>query len=153
MTTRSIKEFLDRNSVSHSCIPHPQTYTAQRTAQVTHIKGMELAKTVVVKIDGKACMAVLPAHYHIDLEKLKAATGAQRLDIAREEDLQKLFPDCETGAMPPLGNLYGMDVWVQEDLTRDEQIAFNAGTHTEVIRMSYRDYDELVHPTVADFSS
>ena len=153
MATQLIKEYLDRNSVPHSSVLHAQTYTAQRTAQATHIKGRELAKTVVVNVDGRVCMAVLPAHYHVDLEKLKSATGAEQLDLAREEDLKKLFPDCETGAMPPFGNLYGMDVWVQEDLTQDKLIAFNAGTHTEVIRMNYRDFEALVHPAVANFAS
>lgn len=153
MATRVIEEFLDRNSIPHTSIPHPQAYTAQRTAQVAHIKGKELAKTVIVKVDGRVCMAVLPAHYHVDLEKLKAATGARQLDLAKEEDLRKLFPDCETGAMPPFGNLYGMDVWVQEDLTRDKQIAFNGGTHTELICMNYQDFEALVHPAVANFAS
>jgi len=153
MATQLIKEFLDRNSIPHSSVLHSQTYTAQRTAQVTHIKGKELAKTVVVNVDGRVCMAVVPAHYHVNLDKLKSVTGAKQLDLAREEDLKKLFPDCETGAMPPFGNLYGMDVWVQEDLTRDKQIAFNAGTHTELIRMSYRDFENLVHPAVANFAS
>lgn len=153
MATQLIKEFLDQNAIPHRSVPHPQTYTAQRTAQVTHIKGREFAKTVIVKVDGRICMAVLPAHHHVDVDKLRSATGAKQLDLAREDDLRKLFPDCETGAMPPFGNLYGMDVWVQEDLTRDEQIAFNAGTHTELIRMSYRDFEKLVHPEVADFAS
>jgi Ala-tRNA(Pro) deacylase len=153
MATQIVKEFLDRNSVPHSSITHPQTYTAQRTAQVTHIKGKELAKTVIVNVDGRVCMAVVPAHYHVNLDKLRSVTGARRLDLAREDDLKRLFPDCETGAMPPFGNLYGMDVWVQEDLARDRQIAFNAGTHTEVIRMSYRDFENLVHPEIADFAS
>lgn len=152
MATRLITEYLDRRSVPHSMIQHPQTFTAQRTAQVTHIKGKELAKTVVVRVDGRMCMAVLPAHYHLDKERLKAAIGGRTLDLAREEDLNVLFPDCETGAMPPFGNLYGMDVWVQEELTRDKQIAFNAGSHTELIRMSYRDFDALVHPSVANFA-
>lgn len=153
MATQIVKDFLDQHAIPHSSVPHPQTFTAQRTAQVTHIKGREFAKTVVVKVDGRVCMAVLPAHHHLDVEKLRSVTGAKHLDLAREEDLKKLFPDCETGAMPPFGNLYGMDVWVQEDLARDEQIAFNAGTHTELIRMSYRDFENLVHPAVADFAS
>ncbi len=153
MATQLVKDYLDRNSVPHSSVPHPQTYTAQRTAQVAHIKGREFAKTVIVKVDGRICMAVIPAHCHVDLTKLKSATGAKHLDLAHEEDIRKLFPDCETGAMPPFGNLYGMDVRVQEDLTHDAQIAFNAGTHTELIRMSYRDFANLVHPEVANFAS
>jgi Ala-tRNA(Pro) deacylase len=153
MATQLIRDYLDLNAIPHSSVPHPQTFTAQRTAQVAHIKGKEFAKTVIVKVDGRVCMAVLPAHCHVDVERLKSVTGARHLDLAREDDLKKLFPDCETGAMPPFGNLYGMEVWVHEDLTRDEQIAFNAGTHTELIRMSYRDYEELVHPVVADFAS
>lgn len=153
MTTHELKEYLDRNNVVHVSIEHPQTFTAQRTAQVTHIRGREMAKTVVLNMDGRACMAVLPAHYHVDFDKFRMLTGAETVELVKERELQKLFPDCETGAMPPFGNLYGMEVWVQDELSKDNEIAFNAGTHTEVMRMPWRDYENLVHPVIGDFAT
>ncbi|MDX9754048.1 MAG: YbaK/EbsC family protein [bacterium] len=146
------KEFLQRHHIAYTTIPHPPAYTAQEIAAEAHIPGKEMAKTVMVKLDGKLAMLVLPATTKIDFNRLKQCTGAQEVELARESEFLPLFPDCETGAMPPFGDLYGVDVMVADRLAEDEEIAFNAGTHRELIRMSYQDFCNLVHPTILHFS-
>jgi Ala-tRNA(Pro) deacylase len=153
MVASQIKEFLDDRRVPYEVIPHSPAYTAQGVAAAAHVKGLELAKTVIVKVDGAFAMAVLPAPYKVDFDKLKAAIGSDQVDLASEAEFQSLFPDCELGAMPPFGNLYGIDVYVAQSLTQDEQIAFNAGTHTDLIRMAYRDFEGLVKPKILRFSA
>jgi Ala-tRNA(Pro) deacylase len=132
---------------------HSKAYTAQGIAAVSHIPGKYLAKSVIVKLDGALAMAVLPASYQVDLTALKKAVGVKDAELASEREFKQHFPDCETGAMPPFGNLYGIPVYVDESLTEDEEIAFNAGSHHELIRMSYLDFDRLVRPEVMSFSS
>lgn len=153
MTVRRLREFLDENKVKYMVISHSLAYTAQEIAASAHISGQELAKTVVVKIDGEMALAVLPATYKIDFDLLKQATGAKKLELASEREFTDRFPECETGAMPPFGNLYGMDVFVAETLTEDEEIAFNAGSHTELVKLAYKDFERLVKPKVVRFSS
>jgi Ala-tRNA(Pro) deacylase len=114
---------------------------------------MEVAKTVMIKVDGELAMAVVPASRDVDLEMLEAALGADRVRLTGESHFKRRFPDCETGAMPPFGNLYGMKVYVDEALTRDPEIAFEAGNHCEAIRMSYLDFAKLVRPEVLSFST
>ena len=133
-------------------ISHSPAFTAQEVAASAHVPGKEMVKTVMVKIDGTMAMAVLPAPYKVDLEELRRATGAETVDLASEEEFKELFPECEVGAMPPFGNLYGMNVFMAASLTEDEQIAFNAGTHTELIKMSFADYVDLVEPVELRFS-
>ena len=111
-----------------------------------------MVKTVMVKINGKMAMAILPASYHVDFNMLKEITGEENLRLASESEFKDMFPDCEVGAMPPFGNLYGMEVYAALSLTDDEEIAFNAGTHTEVIRMEYKDFERLVKPKILKFS-
>ncbi len=152
MPNEQVKALLDRQHIAYRSIMHPMTFTAQQTAQVTHIKGHEMAKTVVVRLDGRPAMVVVPAPRHVDLERLKAQTGAEDVELADEQEFRGEFPGCEVGAMPPLGNLYGMPVFVEEELAEDPEIAFNAGTHTEVIRMAYRDFERLVHPRLGAFA-
>lgn len=153
MPAAKFKEFLDKNGVKYATITHWPAYTAQEIASMTHIKGQEFAKTVVVKINGQLAMAVLPASYKVDLCDLKAATGATTIALASEAEFRGKFPECETGAMPPFGLLYGMPVLVDESLSRDKEIAFNAGTHSELIRLSYRDFERLIEPIVMRFAS
>ena len=148
MPAKKLKEFLESQHVSFTCIPHKLTYTAQETAEAAHVPGYELAKTIMVQLDGKMAMMVVPATHKIVLQDLREITGAGRVRFASEEEFQSLFPDCEPGAMPPFGNLYGVDVFVAPGLAADEEIAFNAGTHTEVIKMHYADFERLVHPKV-----
>jgi len=153
MPLTKIKEFLDKNNVKYVIVQHSPAYTAQEIAANAHISGRELAKTVMIKIDGKIAMAVLPANFKISFEQLKDALGAENVRLAYEQEFMDKFPDCEVGAMPPFGNLYGMDVYVAESLTEDEEIAFNACSHSELIKMKYKDFEKLVHPKVMRFSS
>lgn len=134
-------------------ISHSRAYTAQGIAALTHISGKELAKTVIMKVDDTLAMAVLPASYNVDLSLLKAAAGAKTVALAGETEFKDQFPGCETGAMPPFGNLYGMPVLAEECLAKDKEIAFNAGTHSELIRLSWEDFVRLVRPRVLKFSS
>lgn len=152
MPVKKLREFLDRYNIKYVTISHSQAFTAQQIAASAHIPGKELAKTVMVKLDGKMAMAVLPASFQVDFDLLKEATGAGRVELAEEEEFKFLFPQCEIGAMPPFGNLYDMDVYVAETLTEDKEIAFNAGSHTELIRMAYSDFERLVKPKVMAFS-
>jgi Ala-tRNA(Pro) deacylase len=148
MPTRKLRDYLDQHEIQYVTISHSPAYTAQRIAELTRIPGKELAKTVIVKIDDKFAMAVLPASRRVNLEHLKEAIGADEVSLSSETEFNELFPDCEVGAMPPFGNLYDMGVYVAEQLTEDEEIAFNAGTHSELVKMSYNDYANLVTPQV-----
>ena len=148
MPSKRIKIFLDDRAVKYVKITHSPAYTAQEIAESAHIHGKELAKTIIVLIDGKMAMAVLPAMYSIGFDNFRKSIGATTVELASEEQFKNAFPDCEVGAMPPFGNLYGMDVYVDDHLTKDKEIAFNAGTHFELIRMSYEDFAKLVNPKV-----
>ena len=150
---KELQELLDKQNIKYVAISHSLAYTAQETAELAHVSGKEMAKTVIMKIDGALAMAVLPGSCLIDVSALKSAIGAQTVEVAREPEFSDRFPGCETGAMPPFGNLYGMLVFVDESLTKDKEIAFNAGTHNELIRLSYADFELLVKPTVLNFAS
>ena len=152
MPVEKLKNFLDEHKVKYVSIKHSEAFTAQEIAASAHIPGKELAKTVMVEIDGKMAMAVVPASYHVDFRLFEKESGAERVSLATEESFKEMFPDCEPGAMPPFGNLYDMDVYVAKSLTDDEKIFFNAGNHTELIKLSYEDYQELVNPKILQFS-
>lgn len=153
MPVKKLKEFLDKENIKYVSIVHSPAYTAQEVAASAHITGKELAKTVIVQLDGQKAMAVLPANRKIVLQDLREVTGADQVKFVPEDDFKKQFPDCETGAMPPFGNLYGMEVFVAESLTRNEEIVFNAGSHTEVIKLAYHDFERLVRPNVMSFTT
>ena len=152
MTVRKIQEFLDSHNIRYITITHSVAYTAQGTASVAHVPGKELAKTVIVKMNEDLVMAVVPASFQINLGAFKKWARTEDVRLAREDEFRMRFPDCEVGAMPPFGNLYGMAVYVDETLTRDTEIAFNAGSHRELIRLSYEDFDRLVQPTILNFA-
>ncbi len=152
MPAKKLKAVLDEYKVRYITIRHSSAYTAQEIASKAHISGKELAKTIIIKIEGKLAMAVLPASYQIDFKQLEQAFGTRKISMATEEEFKYFFPDCEVGAMPPFGNLYDMEVYVAETLAEDETIAFNAGTHTELIQMQYADFHRMVHPQVLKFS-
>ena len=153
MLARSVKEYLDRQHIPYTTIRHRPYYTAQQVAEAAHVSGKTLAKTVMIKLDGKMVMAVVPAAYHVNFRLLKEATGATEIELAREDEFMELFPDFETGAIPPFGNLYGLDVYVAESLAEDEEIAFSAGTHTDLVKMTYATFARLVQPKVLKFST
>ena len=140
MPVQTLQAFLDSQNIRYLTISHSLAYTAQEIAASAHIPGKEVAKTVMVKIDGTMAMAVLPAPDKVDFNRLKEAARAGTVELAGEREFQDRFPECEVGAMPPFGNLYDMDVFVAENLAEDEEIAFNAGTHTELMRMAYSDF-------------
>jgi Ala-tRNA(Pro) deacylase len=149
MSVKKLREFLDANGVKYVAINHSAAYTAQEIAASAHVRGKELAKTVIVTLDGRMAMVVLPASHKIGFDLLQKASGAGNAQLAGEGAFRDMFPGCEVGAMPPFGNLYGMDVYVSPMLAKDEEIAFNAGSHTELIRLAYKDFERLVQPKVA----
>ncbi len=153
MPLTQLMRFLDDNDVAFETISHVQAFTAQEIAQVAHVPGKEVAKTVLVKLDGTLAMVVLPAPDRVSPERLRDATGAHEVELASEADFEDRFPGCEVGAMPPFGNLWGLTVFVDERLREDEQIAFNAGTHTELVRLAYGDFERVVEPVVARLST
>jgi Ala-tRNA(Pro) deacylase len=153
MPVQKLKEFLDANKVKYITVSHSPAYTAQELAAQAHVPGKEWAKTVVVKLDGKMAMAVIPAAHRVVFDLLRQAAGAREAALASESEFAKAFPGCEVGAMPPFGNLYGMDVYVSEELAGDEEISFNAGSFTELIRLPYREFERLVKPRTARISA
>ena len=138
---------LDENKTNYEILRHPEAFTAQRLAEVEHVKGRRHAKVVMVKSGGKHLMVVLPAEHLIDLEKLAKIVGKD-VSLENEEKFESLFPDCAVGAMPPFGNLYGVPTYVDKSLAKEDYIVFEAGTHTEAIKLSYHDYEKIVKPQV-----
>jgi Ala-tRNA(Pro) deacylase len=152
MPLTKLREFLDSHNVKYLVISHSIAYTAQGIAALVHLSGKKLAKTVMVRIDGKLAMAVVPASFHVDLDLLRNAASAQTVEVATEREFKDAFPDCETGAMPPFGNLYDMDVFADASLAENEEITFNAGTHRELVRMAWADVVRLVNPKVVNLT-
>jgi Ala-tRNA(Pro) deacylase len=152
MVAKRVKDFLDREKVRYTAIAHAITYTATRTARSAGVAPQDFAKTVIVDLDGRLAMAVLPASESLDLKLLKKATGAKHVRLALESEFDRWFPGCEPGAMPPFGNLYGLEVFVARSLAADERIAFNAGSHAELLSIDYNDFARLVQPIVATLS-
>lgn len=151
MSVEKLRKFLDDHKVKYVSIAHSPAYTAQEIAASAHIPGKELAKAVMVKLDGKLAMAVLPASFQVDFDRLKAGTGASTVELATELEFKDQFSDCEVGAMPPFGNLYGLNVYVSKALAEDNEIVFNAGSHTELIKLPYADFSRLANPNVIEF--
>jgi Ala-tRNA(Pro) deacylase len=151
MPATKLKKYLDENRVRYITIQHSVAFTSQEVAAKMHIHGWELAKTTILKADGALLMAVLPAPCKVDLERMRRAINAKTVTIAAEEEFRTRFPECELGAMPPFGNLYDIPVYVDEQLAEDPSIVFNAGTHTEAIRMDFKDFARLVKPKVLSF--
>ena len=147
-----LREFLDQQGVRYEVSSHRQAFTAQEVAEAQHVKGKEVAKVVMLRSGGDFLMAVLPAPFRVDLDRAKAALGKSNLTLATEQEFANLFPQCEPGAMPPFGNLYGLPVYVDPTLARDETIVFNAGTHTQTVKMKYADFARLVQPKVVSIA-
>lgn len=153
MVLRQLRQFLDQHHARHVVISHSAAYTAQEIAQAAHVHGEQFAKTTIVKLDGELAMAVVPAPQKVDLELLGAVARARKAELANESDFRSRFPECEVGAMPPFGNLFDMHVYVDEALAKERNLAFNAGSHTELVQMSMESFLELVKPRVARISS
>ena len=152
MPVQKLRDYLDEHNVRYVVISHSSAFTAQEIAASAHVPGRELAKTVMAKVDGRLVMVVLPASRRVEFDRLKEAIGAESAELASEQDFAQVFGDCEVGAMPPFGNLYGLEVYVDRHLAEDEEIAFNAGSHTELLRMRYDDFERLVQPMVIELS-
>jgi Ala-tRNA(Pro) deacylase len=149
-----ISKFLDSQHVSYQSHKHSPAYTAQGTAQAQHLSGKRLAKVVMVVADNnKLIMAVVPASHRVDLDQLGHCLNSQWIRLATEEEFKDIFPECEVGAMPPLGNIYHLDVWIDETLKSNPNISFNAGTHAETIEMSFADFERLVQPKTGSFGA
>ncbi len=151
MLPASISRYLEQHGVHFSVVEHPIAYTAQEDATATHVPGREWAKAVVCMIDDQPTLAVLPADRLVDLDRLREACGAHSARLAREPEFRPFDADCEVGAMPPFGPLYQQPVVVERSLASNTDILFNGGSHHDAIRMQYRDFENLVKPTVADF--
>ena len=153
MPAKKLKEFLDERGVKYVSIQHSPAYTAPEVAQSAHIAGTDFAKTVIVKIDGQMAMVVVPAHRKIVLSDLRELLLTDHVQLATEDEFIGRFPDCELGAMPPFGNLYDMTVYMENSLTNHPAIAFNAGSHREVIKMSTDDFLRMTDPVVMDVAT
>jgi Ala-tRNA(Pro) deacylase len=153
MIPSSISDYLDRNQARYSVVSHPVAYTAQEEAAATHVPGGEWAKAVVCLADDQPILAVLPAPFVVDLHRLQRAVNAHSVRLAREPEFATLYKDCELGAIPPLGPLYGQRVFIDKKLTADSEITFSAGSHHDAIRMPYREFERLVQPAVAEFAA
>ncbi len=151
MISTRLKQFLDQQQVGYDVMQHDPAFTAQQLAARLHVPGREFVKVVVVKMDGQFALAVLPAPLRVNLKTLAEGAGAKKCQIASETEFQQLFPDCELGAMPPFGNLYNLPTYVDQELTFDENIVINAGTHAEAIRLRYSDFARLARPRVVRF--
>lgn len=151
MPAAKVKEYLDSKGVKYVCIQHSPAFTASEIAESAHVSGRDFAKTLIVMIEDTIAMVVLPASRRLQLADLRDLLETTHVRLATEAEFKDRFPDCELGAMPPLGNLYDMKTYVSGLLADEKEIAFNAGTHTEVIKMSYADYEQLVQPEVVDF--
>ena len=153
MTCRErLEQYFRERGVRYQVRTHPEAYTAQEVAAAEHVSGYRVAKVVIATVDGNPVMLVLPAPHRVDLEKVRQAVGGQQARLAREEEFAALFPDCEVGAMPPFGNLYGLPVYVDRSLTADPEIVFNAGTHRETMTVAYADFERLTGAQVADIA-
>lgn len=148
---RRLREYLDENNVRYEVSSHREAYTAQETAAALHVPGKKLAKVVIVKAGERFVMAVMPATWKIDMEKMKRILGNPDVRLATEDEFKDLFPECAVGAMPPFGNLYNLAVCVDKSLTEDREIVFQAGTHVDTVNMNYQDFAALVKPMVAEF--
>lgn len=152
MVTQSVQEFLRAGNVAYTVFRHPVAFTAQEEAAVAHVPGRDWAKSVICFADGEPIQAVIPADLNVDLERLLFLTGAATIRLAREDELDWLYPECERGAMPPFGPLFRQRVFVDERLAAEDQIAFNAGTHRDAVSMRYDDFARLTRPTVGQFA-
>jgi len=146
MSMERVRQHLDEQNIKYSIMQHSPAYTAQEVAESVHVTGRHFAKCVMVKIDGRLAQVVLPASDQVDLKRMAQSVGATSVELAREDEFLESFPDCEVGAMPPFGNLFGMEVFVSPHLTAADRIAFNAGNHTDVMQLSYGDFQRLVDP-------
>jgi Ala-tRNA(Pro) deacylase len=145
-----LEQYLREQAVAYEFQHHPLAYTARGVAASEHVAAREVAKAVIVMTDGRLAMVVLPASHELQISDLARGLGAHEARLAEEVEFGRAFPDCEVGAMPPFGNLYGLPVYVDVSLAEDDSIVFQAGTHTDTMRIRYTDFVKLVNPTVVN---
>lgn len=148
---RRLQDYLDSHHVHYEVLGHQEAYTSPEIAHTLHVSGKMLAKVAMIKADERFVMAVLPSNWQVDFARLKDVLRVRHARLATEDEFKGLFPDCQIGTMPPFGNLYGMAVFVDQSLTEDEEIVFQAGTHLGAVKLRYQDFADLVHPTAAAF--
>jgi Ala-tRNA(Pro) deacylase len=147
-----LEKYLHENGVPFEVMAHRQAFTMPEVAAALHMPGRQVAKVVVVKADGEMAMLVIPASHRLNLAKVRALLNAKKVSLAKEEEFAGLFPDCETGAMPPFGNLYNVSVHVDQALERERSIVFRVGTHRHTMKVAYADFARLAQPTVGEFA-
>jgi Ala-tRNA(Pro) deacylase len=152
MVNKQVEEYLSTKSIGYRWVTHQPSYTARETASCAHIPSRQFAKTVVVRLNGKMALTVMSADEKLSLRRLKDTAGVHDVRLVSEAELEQRFPGCERGAMPPLGSLYGLPVFVSTTIAEDDEIAFNAGSHTEIVQLSYRDFQKLERPRIGDFA-
>jgi Ala-tRNA(Pro) deacylase len=148
MSAEKVRQFLDSHQTKYLILTHSPAYTAQEIAQAAHIPGKEMVKAVMARLDGKLVMLVMPSTHAVSFQRVEQATGAHKAELASEPSFEPIFADCEVGAMPPFGNLYDLDVYMADALAGNQDIAFNAGSHSQLIRMACQDYIALVKPKI-----
>lgn len=153
MLVDRLRKYLEEHHVKYVTLSHSPAFTAQEIAASAHVPGRELAKTVMVKLDGRMAMVVLAAPDRVSARRLKEVSGAKEVELASEKEFADIFPRCEVGAMPPFGNLWDLAVFADSRLREDEHICFNAGTHTELVKLPFADFERLVRPTVAELAA
>lgn len=151
MPVKKLKEFLDSQKVKYVSLTHSPAFTSQEIAAAAHVSGKKLAKTVIVKLDNKMAMVVLAANDQVNFAKLREAAGVTQADLATEMEFKNQFPGCEVGAMPPFGNLYNMPVFVSKELSEQDRIVFNAGSHSELMEIQFDTFEKLVNPKLVAF--
>jgi Ala-tRNA(Pro) deacylase len=147
-----LEQYLREQHIPYQIQHHPLAFTAQKIAEGEHISGYKVAKSVVVFADTTMVLLVIPATFRVDLQKIQACLGARQVRLAREDEFQATFPGCDVGAIPPFGHLYGLPVYVEQSLTKQESIVFPIGTHTETMSIKYANFEHLIHPTVLEFA-
>ncbi len=147
---KKIREYLDKERVGYQLLEHSRAFTATEVAGAQHVPGRQMIKSVIVKADDQFVMCLLPAIHYLDIDKFKEISGAKQVRLAHEEEMSKLFPDCEIGSEPPFGALYGIKVYADKFLEEDNEVAFNAGTHSDMIKMKFKDVQRLSQPVFVE---
>lgn len=148
MPVKNVKEFLEKHHVKYVSMSHSPAFTSQEIAAAAHVSGKDLAKTVVIKVDGKLAMVVVPANHQVNFARLREETGAKSVDLASESEFKDKFSGCEVGAMPPFGPMFDMPVYLADEFRQHDQILFNAGSHSELVQMKEPDFERMVKPKV-----
>ncbi|HXH21418.1 MAG TPA: YbaK/EbsC family protein [Dehalococcoidia bacterium] len=147
-----LRDLFDRHGAHYELVAHPTAYTAQEAAQAAHVPGHEFCKSVVVYIDGKPGMLVLPAPHVVSIAAVRDALGARDVRLATEKEMAELFPDCDVGAQPPFGGPWRLPVYVDSGLLDAKEVVFEAGLHTQAVMMPLQDYLKVASPRVLDFA-